>query len=149
MVFLDKIIPFFYVMESHELLKDYHLRITPIREKVLEVFFAYKGEAISKLTIENSLGSFDRVTLYRTIKHFKDKCVIHEVIDRNGHVRYALCQKSCKEIGTHSEHLHFYCSDCDRTECIEGEVNLDVDLPKGYKIDREGIVLNGQCSRCS
>ena len=77
-------------MESYHLLKNHHLRVTPIREKVLEVFFAYKGEAISKLTIENSLGSFDRVTLYRTIKHFKDKCVIHEVIDRNGHARSSL-----------------------------------------------------------
>ncbi len=136
-------------MESHELLKNHHLRITPIREKVLEVFLACKGEAISRLTIENSLGSFDRVTLYRTIKHFKDRCVIHEVMDQGGYARYALCQKSCKETGKHSEHLHFHCSDCDRTECIEGEINLDIDLPKGYKIDRESIVVNGQCGRCS
>ena len=60
-------------MESHDLLKNHHLRITPIREKVLDVFLSRGGEAIPKLIIEERLVRFDRVTLYRTIKQFEEK----------------------------------------------------------------------------
>ncbi|HCE86003.1 MAG TPA: transcriptional repressor [Bacteroidetes bacterium] len=136
-------------MESHDLLKSHHLRITPIRQKVLEVFLSRGGEAIPKMIIEESLVRFDRVTLYRTLKQFEEKGLIHEVIDTKGQAKYALCATECTTHEHHDDHLHFHCSHCDRTICVDGEVNLRIDLPSGFKVEDERVVLKGQCDRCA
>ena len=94
-------------MESQDLLKSHHLRITPIREKVLDVFLSRGGEAIPKMIIEENLVRFDRVTLYRTIKQFEEKGLIHEVIDTKGQTKYALCATECTTQEHHDDHLHF------------------------------------------
>ena len=71
---------------------------------------------------------FDRVTLYRTIKQFEEKGLIHEVIDTKGQAKYALCVTECTTHEHHDDHLHFHCSQCDRTIGVDGEVNLRIDL---------------------
>src|SRR5690554_3310720 len=61
-----------------DILRDKNLRVTPFRKEVLEIFLENE-HAISIQDIEEALVEFDRITLYRTIKSFTNKGVIHEI----------------------------------------------------------------------
>jgi Fur family ferric uptake transcriptional regulator len=53
-----------------QILKDYQLRTTTSREAILELFLK-NGFALSYSDIEHEIAtSFDRVTVYRTLKLF-------------------------------------------------------------------------------
>ena len=54
------------------------IRVTDFRLKVLEQF-EKNANAISIKKIEEGLVKFDRITLYRTLKTFIDKGLVHEV----------------------------------------------------------------------
>ena len=60
------------------MLEKKQIRKTPFRLEVLKLFKASKN-AISLKEIEKNLTSFDRITLYRTLKLFIEKGLIHEV----------------------------------------------------------------------
>ena len=100
------------------LLKAKKLRVTDFRLNVLEVFQAHTN-AISVEQIEESLGEFDRITLYRSLKSFKEKGLIHEIILPNNTRRLALCSDACEEHEHHHEHVHFQCEKCNEIFCVD------------------------------
>ena len=62
--------------------------------------------------IENAFEKADRTTLYRTIKTFEEKAIVHQIDDGTGITKYALCENGCNcEIET-DLHLHFHCNNC-------------------------------------
>ena len=62
-----------------QLLKGKRLRLTSFRKEVLQVFMD-NDKAIAVSDIEDALNDFDRITLYRTIKSFIEKGLIHEIV---------------------------------------------------------------------
>ena len=58
------------------MLEKKQIRKTPFRQKVLKLFKASKN-AISLKEIERNLISFDRITLYRTLKLFIEKALLY------------------------------------------------------------------------
>jgi Fur family ferric uptake transcriptional regulator len=97
-----------------KLLKNRNIRITPFRIEVLEVFNSFEN-AIDLSQLEQSLGDFDRITLYRTLKTFQEKGLIHEIVMTGEIKKYALCEESCGDNHHHHQHnhLHFYCKSCE------------------------------------
>ena len=78
--------------DSSEILKQIDLRHTYTRENILNGFIS-KTIALSHADIESFLiDGFDRVTIYRTLKTFLDKGIIHKVLDDQGGIKYALCK---------------------------------------------------------
>ena len=76
---------------SDTVLKDFSLRSTPNRKEILDLFLQ-RSYALSHADIENEFeNSLDRVTVYRTLKTFLDKGLIHKVLDDGGGIKYALC----------------------------------------------------------
>ena len=71
------------------LLLSKKLRITDFRLAILDIFNRYEN-SISTEQIENELGKFDRITLYRTLKIFKENGIIHE-ITMPGNIKNWLC----------------------------------------------------------
>ncbi|HNK90447.1 MAG TPA: transcriptional repressor, partial [Chitinophagales bacterium] len=62
-------------------LKKSGLRVTPIREEVLE-YFTDQQRALAHADIEaNYKNKFDRVTLYRTLTTFIESGILHKVSD--------------------------------------------------------------------
>jgi Fe2+ or Zn2+ uptake regulation protein len=60
-----------------ETLKTHQLRNTTCREEVIGLFHR-KAIALSHSDLESNLGNlFDRVTLYRTLKTFVEKGILH------------------------------------------------------------------------
>ena len=59
-----------------KLLLSKKIRITDFRISILNIFNK-QSTALSIEEIETELGQFDRITLYRTIKLFKEKGILH------------------------------------------------------------------------
>jgi Fur family transcriptional regulator, ferric uptake regulator len=101
--------------DKKSILKEFSLRNTSCREEILQVFLN-KNFALSHADIENKLSeNFDRVTIYRTLKTFLDKGIIHKVLDDEGTTKYALCKEACAHHEHHHEHVHFKCIQCGLT----------------------------------
>ena len=101
--------------EVKSLLKDHSLRLTQGRADVISIFLK-KDIAISHSDIESEIdGQYDRVTIYRTLKSFLDKGLIHKVLDDSGVIHYALCNDACSEQYHSDNHIHFKCEVCSET----------------------------------
>src|SRR5215203_2920580 len=133
---------------SETLLKDFKLRNTPNREEILQLFIR-KNHALSHGDIEKEIdNALDRVTLYRTLKTFLDKGLIHKVLDDEGSLKYALCNEACSVAGHHHNHVHFKCTACGQTNCMNVEIPV-VKLPRGYKAKEINLLIQGICEHCS
>jgi Fur family transcriptional regulator, ferric uptake regulator len=133
---------------SNRLLKDFQLRSTPSRQEILHLFLK-KEYALSHGDIEKEISnSLDRVTVYRTLKTFLDKGLIHKVLDDEGSLKYALCNEACTSTAHHHNHVHFKCTRCGQTNCLDVEIPA-VRLPRGYKPFELNLLIQGVCENCS
>ena len=131
-----------------DLLKRNHLSVTDSRRKILSLFLQSK-DALTHGDIEKKAGEkFDRVTIYRTLQTFVEKGIIHSIPTADNAVRYALC-KDCTEGHHHDDHVHFMCSTCQATICLDDVVSPKVDLPKGYIAHDMQMVIHGVCKDCN
>lgn len=129
-------------------LKAFDLRHTDCRQDILNAFLK-SHSALSHGDLETIVDDkFDRVTIYRTLKTFLEKGLIHKILDADGATRYALCKKQCSTHSHHHDHVHFKCSDCGDTTCIES-VNIPaIALPNGYKSKEINLLIEGRCPNC-
>lgn len=135
--------------EVKQLLKNHSLRLTQSRGDVISVFLD-KNVAVSHGDIETEIdGKYDRVTIYRTLKSFIDKGLIHKVLDDAGATRYALCHDNCSEVEHKHNHIHFKCQKCDETTCLELVDIPDVRLPAGYQAIESNYLISGICKKCN
>jgi Fur family ferric uptake transcriptional regulator len=133
---------------SATLLRDFKLRATPNREEILHLFLL-KNYALSHGDIEKEIdNSLDRVTVYRTLKTFLDKGLIHKVLDDEGSLKYALCKEACNLAEHHHDHVHFKCTKCGQTSCLNVNVPT-IKLPKGYEVNEVNLLIQGICERCN
>lgn len=133
---------------SDRLLKNFRLRSTPSRQEILHLFLKTR-HALSHGDIEKEIdASLDRVTVYRTLKTFLDKGLIHKVLDDEGSLKYALCNDTCTLGGHHHDHIHFKCIRCGQTNCLNIEIPT-VKLPKGYNSVEINLLVQGVCDRCT
>lgn len=139
-----------YMEQSIEkLLKQHHLRRTPMRMEVLSVFLEAGNEAIAHPELERRLPNADRITLYRTLKAFEEKGIVHQVVDSSNATKYALCRDQCTEHHHHDEHAHFHCQDCGKTVCLDAITTSTFQVPMGFKVEQTHLVLEGTCDGCN
>jgi Fur family ferric uptake transcriptional regulator len=133
---------------SETLLRDFRLRSTLNRQEILHLFLN-KNYALSHGDIEKEIdNTLDRVTVYRTLKTFLDKGLIHKVLDDEGSLKYALCKEACSKAEHHHDHIHFKCTKCGQTNCLNIDVPT-VKLPKGYRASEVNLLIQGVCERCN
>ncbi len=131
-----------------DILKRNGLSITDSRKKILELFYDANG-ALAHADIENSTNtSFDRVTVYRTLQTFVEKGIIHQIPTTDNAVLYALCKEACAEGHHHDNHVHFICSNCGKTICLDDVTVPEVKLPKGFMPLQSAMTVTGVCSEC-
>ncbi|MFZ2900317.1 MAG: Fur family transcriptional regulator [Saprospiraceae bacterium] len=123
------------------------LRKTPFRVHVLGLFMQQE-EALSAQQLENFLPDADRVTLYRTLRTFEQKGIIHLAIDGTHCQKYALCSDSCDEHHHVDQHAHFHCVTCGKTFCINDTPQPAFQTPKGFVVQSSHLVLHGICPDC-
>ena len=131
----------------NEILRRRHLSVTDSRRKILSLFLNHH-DALTHGDIEIKAGEkFDRVTVYRTLQTFVEKGIIHAIPTSDNSVRYALC-KDCEEGHHHDDHVHFVCTNCEKTICLDDIVSPKIELPEGYKAENVQVVINGTCREC-
>lgn len=135
-------------MSAEKILAEHDLRKTKVRLAVLDSYLA-KKVAISHPDMEELHPDFDRVTLFRTLKTFEEKGIIHQAIDGTTATKYALCHADCSEEHHLDNHAHFHCTSCGDTICLEHVVVPQVGLPPGYQMETSQLVMQGKCSKCS
>ncbi|WP_258098163.1 Fur family transcriptional regulator [Marinoscillum pacificum] len=134
--------------ELKQNLKEHKLRVTDCRMDVLEHFQQQK-RALSFRDLEDRFQEYDRVTLYRTLHSFEENGLLHKIPGDSGSAVYGLCN-SCGVESHHHNHMHFKCTSCGVTECIDTPINIpSVSLPKDYKMSDMDVIINGLCKLCN
>lgn len=137
-------------MDPKTLLKEHKLRLTDCRLDVLNTFLT-KGHALSHSDIEHAMTEqqYDRVTIYRTLNSFMDNGLLHKVPVDDGSTRYALCSDDCDDHGHDDDHIHFKCTQCGRTQCLENMPLPKLKLPEGYTLTDINFLVQGVCKACN
>jgi Fur family ferric uptake transcriptional regulator len=131
-----------------DILRRNNLSITESRKKILSLFLV-APDALAHGDIERKAGEkFDRVTVYRTLQTFVEKGIIHTIPTADNSVLYALC-KDCTEGHHHDDHVHFVCTSCGSTICLDDVVSPKMDVPDGYRVQNVQVVINGLCKSCN
>lgn len=120
---------------------------TPFRQDVLAIFKKH-DHAIPLTVVEEELGNYNRVTLYRTIKVFLEKGILHEIAISGESSNYAICQEECDSDGHNHQHLHFKCKSCGVVSCVEIDRFPTISL-SNYKIEHLEIQATGLCKNCT
>ena len=127
-------------------LKDNEVKPTAVRINVLSVLMNSKT-ALSARELEIRLEHVDKVTLYRTLKTFEEKKLIHTIQDGTNELKYAACEEGC-ECAPQEQHVHFHCHQCDETFCFTKSIIPSVDIPTGFSADSVTMVYQGVCPNC-
>jgi Fur family transcriptional regulator, ferric uptake regulator len=134
-------------LNADKMLKQHHLKVTSFRSEVVQLFLN-STFALPISEIEARLDNPDRITLYRTIKSFEDKGILHKITDGSSSPRYALCVDNCTEHAHADEHVHFHCQKCDNTFCLDTVIIPHITLPAGYAYENANMTVNGICNNC-
>jgi len=134
--------------EIEKKLENNGIRPTAMRILIYK-FMAQKEVAIALTDIENAFVKAERTTLYRTLKTFEDKGIVHHIDDGTGISKYALCEQGCNCELDQDLHLHFHCSNCDKTVCLTDHKIPHINLPDGYIAEDANLVITGICEKCS
>ena len=133
--------------EIENFLVQKEIRPTAMRLLVYK-FMSQKSVASSLNELEQAFEKSERTTLYRTLKTFEKKSIVHKIDDGSGIAKFALCEDSCNcELGT-DLHLHFHCTRCNETQCLTEQKIPNVSLPKGFKATDANLVVKGICNKC-
>ena len=131
-----------------KILENNDVKPTAMRLLVLQ-FLLHKKVAVSLTNIEDYFDNSDRTTLYRTVKTFEEKGIVHKIDDGTGVTKYALCEENCNcEIET-DLHLHFHCTKCNETVCMTDYKIPSISLPKNYIAENVNLVVKGTCEKCN
>jgi Fur family transcriptional regulator, ferric uptake regulator len=127
-------------------LKDRHIKPTAMRELVLSVL-SEQNTAISLAELEQNFEKAERTTLYRTLKTFEENKLIHSIDDGTGSVKYALCKETC-HCNPEDLHVHFLCTKCQHTYCLNDIAIPTISLPVNFKLETINMVVKGICANC-
>ena len=132
--------------ETDKKLHSRNIKPTAMRELVLKIMTQQKT-AISLPELEEKFTYADKSTLYRTLKTFQDKKLIHSIDDGSGAIRYAVCHDTC-ECNPEDLHLHFFCTSCKKTFCLTDIPVPKINLPEGFSLESVNFVVKGICADC-
>ena len=128
-------------------LESRQIKPTAMRQLVLSLLTEQKA-AISLPELEKKFEKADKTTLYRTLKTFEEKKLIHSIDDGSGSVKYALCMEEC-ECQHDDLHVHFMCLSCKHTYCLNDMSVPSFDLPRGFQLNTVNLVVKGICPNCN
>jgi len=129
-------------------LKKKHINLTAMRLLVLD-FLMKQTAAVSLHDVEMAMAPSDRITLYRTLKTFEEKGLVHSIEDGTGATKYALCEENCNGEIHHDLHVHFFCNSCKETYCMPDTHLPDVQLPGNFLRQEMNLVVKGLCGQCN
>ena len=132
---------------EEEILKIKKVKTTAVRTVVLRHLLSQE-KAQSLKDIENALVYTDRSSIFRTLKTFEKKKVIHSIEDGSGMTKYAVCAEGCN-CAPKDLHYHFYCINCEKTFCLFDITIPHIQLPNNFQLQQANLVMKGMCNNCN
>ena len=127
------------------LLEEHGVKATPNRLLVARAL-AEAGRPLSLMELEARLETIDKSAIFRTLGTFKEAHLVHALEDSGDGVRYELCHSHHDE--DDDVHVHFYCTKCRRTYCLEDTPVPPVEVPEGYEAESVSYLVKGVCPNC-
>lgn len=123
-------------------LRSVHLRITPMRLKVLNIL-ERTDFPLDVATIRSRMKA-DKVTIFRILNSFTQKGILRFVQFNEGKLRY--------EYANRPAHHHFMCESCGKVIDIEGcvvkSLEKRINQKKGVLVKRHSLEFFGLCADC-
>lgn len=135
-------------IEAAKSLEAKEIRPTAMRILIYKLLNK-SNKALALSDLENAFSNSERTTLFRTLKTFEEKGVVHQIQDGSGILKYALCEPNCNCEFDRDLHLHFHCTICDDTVCLTDHKIPHINLPEGYKAEDANLVIKGICKKCN
>lgn len=123
------------------------LRITPMRQLLME-HFLQEHKTLGLGELEQIFPRADRTTIYRTLKTFEEKGIVHSIENGTAEVKYALCQEGCSPVKHLEQHPHFHCQKCQIITCLNTVFIPTIDLPIGFISEEISMTIKGVCKNC-
>lgn len=130
-----------------ERLTQRHIKPTAVRVLILKTMMEQRC-AFSLNTMEEALDTVDKSTISRAINLFHDNLLIHSIDDGSGSIKYSVCRPDC-QCHPNQLHVHFTCTKCKETYCLENVSIPEVELPPNFVLESINFVMKGLCDRCS
>ncbi len=127
-------------------LEAHGIRPTATRLLVLRQLFR-GGEMISLPELERRLPTVDKSTISRALTLFLSHGLLHAVDDGLGATKYALSDDD-EGSALPASHIHFCCTRCERTFCLERIHTPVVGLPAGFVAQEINYIVKGLCPDC-
>ncbi len=128
-------------------LLDRGVKPTAVRLLIFKAMVEHP-QAFSLSDLETVLGTVDKSTISRTITLFHDNLVIHSIDDGSGSMKYSVCNDDC-QCSLNELHVHFNCTHCHKTYCLESISIPPVQLPEKFLLENINFVMKGLCDKCS
>lgn len=133
--------------QVNNLLEQKKVKSTAVRQLVLSKFLE-TNSALSLTKLNNLLDWSDKSTIFRTLKTFVEKGILHTIDNGSGSTLYALCSDNCSTHLHLDFHPHFKCEKCGKTICIDSNSFPNIEVPKGFEVKNIDVNLTGICSDC-
>ena len=133
--------------KAFKILEQKAVRITPMRQLLLE-HFLLKNTSIGLLELEEAFPKSDRITMYRTLKTFEEKGILHSIANETSEIKFALCKEHCTTANHFDRHPHFHCKECSTIICLESVFIPAVELSNGYSSKEIDMTIKGTCPEC-
>lgn len=130
-----------------ELLEKHGVKPTANRIVVARAL-AEAGRPMSLTELEYKILSIDKSGVFRALTLFRDHHLVHVIEDGSGGARYELCH-SHHDDEDDDMHVHFHCTQCHTTFCIDNTPIPTVELPEGYTMSTANYVVKGICPDCN
>lgn len=133
-------------MSLEELLEHHGVKPTANRLLIARAL-QDANRPLSLMELETQLETIDKSNVFRALTAFREAHLVHVLEDAGDGVRYELCHSHDEE---HDDdvHVHFYCTRCHKTYCLEDTPVPLVAVPEGFNPESVSYLVKGICPEC-
>ena len=133
-------------MSLEELLEHHGVKPTANRLLIARAL-QDANRPLSLMELETQLETIDKSNVFRALTAFREAHLVHVLADAGDGVRYELCHSRDEE---HDDdgHVHFYCTRCHKTYCLEDTPVPPVAVPEGFNPESVSYLVKGICPEC-
>jgi Fur family ferric uptake transcriptional regulator len=133
-------------MKTESILDQHNLSKTPCRVDIINTLTSVDVALTENQIKKNLKFDYDRATIFRTLKTFSEKGIIHCVPVEGNEVYYAISKPNYKQTLSHA---HFHCNSCGGVYCLNSISIAEPQLPEGFSANKYEITINGCCKKCN
>lgn len=123
--------------------------IKPTANRILVLKELMKStHPVNLADLEATLAPMDKASIFRVLKLFSEKDIIHVIEDGSRSMKYELCGGKTSHSPS-DQHAHFYCENCGTVYCLDDVALPEINLPDSFRIKSINFMIKGLCPRCS